>query len=585
MMRLIGGLLAFLALLAQAQADPGFSVHACYSYGSMVPCGSAPYSPHVRSGNESINEMSDYYRRYGLPQSSAELDRFRQKFESVPKPLTNDQAGQLAYEHFRTQLGPILNIDISQLPANVAQFPTPVPAGLDRDALQAELDPLWKSLKDPVATAGEVEKLASKIAALKRTGETAKRKYLVAELTRTFVDSRGVLKDLPFASAPKTGFLTKPFSEQGIRIRKSLNSVMAAQSVVGAHCSSHPELGSQCAAFNSYAEDLKLGHALADRLAAFNRADAYQSLMSQLEPAANFISGFASGVVSSGIDLATGLAKLVTDFPEVAQGMYHALSDLPGTWSKIKSAAEQKYDTLLNGTAEERGEIIGQITFEIAGLLVGAEEVAAVARSTGLLAHGAELAATRAAANFAADAAIAAGEMTGEVATAFRTLSRFSPEAAASYVKAVSELDSIRAGARLGDNFVKTLEDLRVLAVQQPAEYLSLAEAFEGPILRGTVEPGDIIIQAQRKGATSPGSWFTSVVPLNPAHADEMLNITKYENMADQLRVYVVKERASVYAGKVAGGTGHQIYFPKGSPLSEIVGEVSHIPTFRKGIE
>ncbi|MBF0207644.1 MAG: hypothetical protein HQK53_12215, partial [Oligoflexia bacterium] len=57
-------------------------------------------------------------------------------------------------------------------------------------------------------------------------------------------------------------------------------------------------------------------------------------------------------------------------------------------------------------------------------------------------------------------------------------------------------------------------------------------------------------------------------------HAEELLYINKYGNDAGQIKAYIIKERVSGYAGKVADGAGYQFYIPEGTPLSEILEEV-----------
>ncbi|MFV8258436.1 pre-toxin TG domain-containing protein [Bdellovibrio bacteriovorus] len=100
-------------------------------------------------------------------------------------------------------------------------------------------------------------------------------------------------------------------------------------------------------------------------------------------------------------------------------------------------------------------------------------------------------------------------------------------------------------------------------------------DAFEGHIFPGVYYAGEVVHQVQRAGATTPGRWFTPIRPRDAKEADEMLNIFKYHNYADQIKTYVFKENVSGYAGKVAGGSGHQFYIPDDVPLNEVLDEVS----------
>ena len=130
-------------------------------------------------------------------------------------------------------------------------------------------------------------------------------------------------------------------------------------------------------------------------------------------------------------------------------------------------------------------------------------------------------------------------------------------------------LNSLLTSARnvtpeLGDKYVTDLPDLQG----------SLKEAFDGHIFKGTYEPGEILFQAQRTGQTSHGNWFGPIKPLDSDHAEAMFNIRKWGNDAGQVKAFIVKERVSGYAGKVAGGEGHQFYIPRGVKIEDVVKEV-----------
>ncbi|MEC9283472.1 MAG: pre-toxin TG domain-containing protein [Bdellovibrionota bacterium] len=115
-----------------------------------------------------------------------------------------------------------------------------------------------------------------------------------------------------------------------------------------------------------------------------------------------------------------------------------------------------------------------------------------------------------------------------------------------------------------GNEFVKQLPDLKG----------SHKDAFDGHIFKGEYEPGEIVFQAQRTDQIGQGNWFSSIKPLDALHAEDLLNIKKWGNDAGQLKAFVVKERVSGYAGKVAGGEGHQFYVPEGTPIDEIFEEI-----------
>lgn len=116
----------------------------------------------------------------------------------------------------------------------------------------------------------------------------------------------------------------------------------------------------------------------------------------------------------------------------------------------------------------------------------------------------------------------------------------------------------------LGNKHVRELPDLTG----------TFKEAFEGHIFKGSYEPGEIVFQAQRTGQVRPGNWFAPVKPINAQHADELLNIRVWGNDASQIKVFKINERVSGYAGKVAGGEGHQFFIPRDVPLEEVIEEI-----------
>jgi hypothetical protein len=116
----------------------------------------------------------------------------------------------------------------------------------------------------------------------------------------------------------------------------------------------------------------------------------------------------------------------------------------------------------------------------------------------------------------------------------------------------------------LGNRYVRSLPHLTGTEL----------EATEGHIFQGSMQPGEIVYQAQRTGQTGPGRWFTPVKPLDAEHAEEMLNINKWTNDGGQIKAYRFKETVSGYASKVEGGSGHQFKIPKDVPITEVLEEI-----------
>lgn len=102
----------------------------------------------------------------------------------------------------------------------------------------------------------------------------------------------------------------------------------------------------------------------------------------------------------------------------------------------------------------------------------------------------------------------------------------------------------------------------------------SLREAFDGAIQLKTYRKGEILFQAQRTGAKTPGRWFTPIRPIDSRHAEELLNLNKWGNDAGQIKAFIFKKDVTGYSGKVAGGRGSQFFVPEEVPLSEIVEEI-----------
>jgi len=88
-------------------------------------------------------------------------------------------------------------------------------------------------------------------------------------------------------------------------------------------------------------------------------------------------------------------------------------------------------------------------------------------------------------------------------------------------------------------------------------------ESFTGGryVLR-TLRRGDVVARAENTGQ-GVGGFVGPVMPRTAAHAEQMSNIAKWGNYSEVARAYRVTEDVTVYAGKVAGGTGRQYLLPK----------------------
>lgn len=116
----------------------------------------------------------------------------------------------------------------------------------------------------------------------------------------------------------------------------------------------------------------------------------------------------------------------------------------------------------------------------------------------------------------------------------------------------------------LGDKFVKDLPELSG----------TFKDAFD-TVLKGTALPGDVVFQAQRTGQSKIGNWFLPIKPMDVLHAESLANIAKWGTDASQIKAFVFTEKVSGYAGKIAGGEGHQFFIPHDVPLDKVLQEVT----------
>lgn len=109
---------------------------------------------------------------------------------------------------------------------------------------------------------------------------------------------------------------------------------------------------------------------------------------------------------------------------------------------------------------------------------------------------------------------------------------------------ALDDINDIRKGLRpkKGDFFAKKLPDL------EKKEHIN---SFGGKIYKGVLEPGEILYQARNIDDNKIGEFFGAIRPLNRAQAEDYWDLIEYQNRAERLDMFLVKERVSVYAGKI----------------------------------
>jgi RHS repeat-associated protein len=90
-------------------------------------------------------------------------------------------------------------------------------------------------------------------------------------------------------------------------------------------------------------------------------------------------------------------------------------------------------------------------------------------------------------------------------------------------------------------------------------------KAFDGPVRTRTFKPGDKIYRTPwpREKPNRPGPWFGTRRTATSAGTESLSNVKKWGNPVNRLRTFVFTKEVTVYYGKVAGGKGYQVLFPK----------------------
>jgi len=92
------------------------------------------------------------------------------------------------------------------------------------------------------------------------------------------------------------------------------------------------------------------------------------------------------------------------------------------------------------------------------------------------------------------------------------------------------------------------------------------ARGFDGPVRVRTFKAGERIHRSPwvpDELPDNPGSWFGTRPTATKSGTDSMYQIDKFDNPNEVLRSYEFTRDVSVYYGKVRGGTGFQVLFPK----------------------
>lgn len=389
---------AFFALVllfsVSAQAQQ-ITLYYCVGGSNCYPSSSGysgPFEDYSVNGSRSPSLETAAYEAY----RQGEVQKLKQYEAEVAQEIVNfriQQEGGTAtaerIEQIKIETRKVLEQNYPTPPPSVLSAETrrlvnPVPVDKTEEDLQKNLDPLWNQIKnsDPVGAAAELSNLSSKINPVPGLNisdlSEQEAKFLEAELRLSgVVNEQGFLR-LPHSQTPTDPLYTSGATFEGQDIRNGMNQVLAAESLVGAVCAANPQAGCD-AAKSSLRDHVSALYAL-DRVAAMHGLVSQQAyeMFQATKGMADFVAGVANGMAKGLIGTAEGLAMLVAHPWASVQGIASALYNFDQTFQLIDSALVKRYDMLVNGDPSERGELLGEAIFEIAGLFVGPAELAKI---------------------------------------------------------------------------------------------------------------------------------------------------------------------------------------------------------------
>ncbi|NDK52811.1 restriction endonuclease fold toxin [Rhizobium laguerreae] len=101
-------------------------------------------------------------------------------------------------------------------------------------------------------------------------------------------------------------------------------------------------------------------------------------------PIESFLKGMVGGIVSSAVETVNALAGIIKHPVESARAIAHALKDVPALVAALKKGLADSWDTIREGSAEDRGKLLGRLSFEIAVALAGGAVANRIAASAEL---------------------------------------------------------------------------------------------------------------------------------------------------------------------------------------------------------
>jgi hypothetical protein len=123
--------------------------------------------------------------------------------------------------------------------------------------------------------------------------------------------------------------------------------------------------------------------------------------------------------------------------------------------------------------------------------------------------------------------------------------------------------DAADAGRLAAKNSVAPRSLVRSALPDLPKTF---AKEFDGPVRARTFKAGEKVYRSPwvpDEGTENPGQWFGTRSTVTQHGTNSMYQINKWNNPNKVLRSYEFTEDVTVYYGKVKGGTGYQVLFPK----------------------
>jgi hypothetical protein len=239
----------------------------------------------------------------------------------------------------------------------------------------------------------------------------------------------------------KTGIGTA----QGREVRSSLSTVLLAQRLSEKYCSVDSTF--DCNGFQIHAGNLKSSLLLSDRLASAQQGDAYRSLTLTIQPFLESLKGFGRGALKGSLNVAVGVAA-VAFLPEsvvltaatatLSYGIYQGIAVLMEAEDGLKGIFRQKWREFSDATVERKAELLGEITTDVAGLLMGGRLVESAQQA---FKKGAELALNRFVVQESVQELVAQNAISSELGATVNAFAQHSPVEASTLVQEGQTVD------------------------------------------------------------------------------------------------------------------------------------------------